>query len=116
MAKEIQNILIDINDIPNLNPERNTLVAEVSNKVRTALVKPQDDGKQFLQALDDVDRFLADGTLNGDFAIDDLDHMNEYEQADYIWCYLAVNLREFTVTDEGERVLADIGINLTWDL
>ena len=116
MANEIQNIRIDINDVPNLNLESNTLVAELSDKVRTALVEPQDAGKQFLQALADVDLFLIDGTLNEDFAIDDLDRMNEYEQADYIWCYLAANLREFIHTDEGKGVLAKLGINLTWDL
>ena len=116
MANEIQNILIDINDIPNLNPERNTLVAELSNKVRAALVKPREAGEQFLQVLNDVDRFLADGTLNEDLAIDDVDHMNEYEQANHIWCYLAANLREFTLTDEGKQVLDELGINLTWDL
>lgn len=116
MAAEIQNILIDISDVPNLNPERRTIVAEVSNKVRAALTAPQEAGEQFLQALADVDLFLADGTLNEDFAIDDLDHMNEYEQADYIWCYLASSLFVFALTDEGKQVLADLGINLTWDL
>ena len=116
MANEIQNIRIDINDAPNLNPERCTLVTEVSSKVCAALVAPQDAGKQFLQALGDIALFLIDGTLNEDFAIDDLDHMNEYEQADYIWCYLAANLREFILTDEGKQVLAELGINLTWDL
>lgn len=116
MANEIQNILIDINDIPNLNPERNTLVAELSNKVRAALTESQDAGELFLQSLNDVDRFLADGTLNEDLAVDDVDHMNEYEQADYIWCYLAANLRMFASTDEGKHALSELGINLTWDL
>ena len=118
MAGKIQNIVIDITDIPNLqtNAEVHTLVTKAVNEVRAALTEPQAAGELFLQALDDVDRFLADGTLNEDFAIDDLDHMNEYEQAEYLWCYLACNLHEFTLTDEGKQVLEDLGINLIWDL
>lgn len=121
----MDKIVLDAFDIRNAEniTLRGTVVLEVALSVADYLETISDsttdlpaESQDFLDAVNDYWRYVEDGEPCEELVEDGIDEMEPGEQIDCLWCYLARHLHAYSQTGTGGRALAQVGVEIEWDL